>query len=234
MTLNVPALCKRRIEHCSGGLQAYSWPGDRRALLVHGWDASSLDFSVLVPLLARAGWGGFAYDAPAHGRSDGRTTDFLALGRVFNQVIADEGPFEAVICHSFGSVVALHNLAETGALPGAAIVSGGAPTSLKNAFEIFTEPLQLAPRVWAHLDRRITARLGRPSSEFSITRVLRRMEGDVLLIHDHQDGMVPFEAARRLHQAARRADLVQTNGVGHRGWLKHEPTLERVVGFLNS
>lgn len=156
------------------------------------------------------------------------------MGQVFNQVIAEHGPFEAVVCHSFGSVVALHNLAENGARSNAVIVSGGAPTSLDQAFEIFTKPLQLSSQVWSHLNCRITNRLGRPSSDLSVTRALRRLESDILTIHDRRDRMGPFQSARLLTQAARNPELVQTIGLGHRGWLKHEPTLKRVVGFLDS
>lgn len=214
-------------------LQAYEWNGDRRALFVHGWGASSADFSGLIRKISQAGWGGLVYDAPAHGRSEGSTTDFLELGAAFRRVRQAHGPFDAVIGHSLGSAVVLYQLAQSGDQAPNFIISGGAPASLKQVFTYYADQLDLTPEVWEDLQRRIKRRLGQPASAFSITDSIQELDADLLLVHDHEDKYFPIDTAHRLRAAASEVRLIETNGLGHRGWLKNGQVLSDVVSFLS-
>lgn len=233
MRHTLPFLRAVRVGHLEGSLQAYDWPGDRRVLLVHGWDGNSADFVSLIASLSRAGWGGMVYDAPAHGMSDGSTTDFLDLEEAFRGVLSQNGPFDAVVAHSFGAVVALHQLEESGEPIPRRIIAVGAPASLAQSFQVFTEPLHLAPAVWENLDQRIERRLGQSAGKVSAIQASSNLQAEMLFIHDRDDGMVPAEAARRLSRTARQSELMLTSGLGHRGWFQHQPTLDAVVSFLS-
>lgn len=222
-----------RIRDDGHELQAYQWEGSVRALLVHGWDSSSADFSDLIPRLAEAGWGGLAYDGPAHGRSEGETTDFLRLGSTFRRIVRAHGPFDAVVSHSFGSAVVLDQLAQGEAPVPQSIVVGGAPASLAQVFSYYADQLDLAPEVARDLSRRIEGRLGRSADEIRLTESIRELEAEALIVHDHGDKYFPIDSARRLRDAAGEARLIETHGLGHRGWLKDQGILSAVIEFLS-
>ncbi len=214
-------------------LQAYRWSGSRRVLLVHGWDSSSADFSALIPRLARAGWGGLAYDGPAHGRSDGTNTDFLKLGATFRRMVGEHGPFDAIISHSLGSAIVLDQLAQNDARIPGSIVVGSAPASLDQVFNYYFDQLGLAPEVVENLNWRIARRLGRSADEISMADAIEDLDTEILIVHDREDKYFAINSARRLRNAAREASLIETEGLGHRGWLKDERTLTAIADFLN-
>jgi pimeloyl-ACP methyl ester carboxylesterase len=221
-----------RMDHHERELHGYAWEGKKRVLLVHGWDADSTDFATLIPRLQRAGWGGLAYDAPAHGKSDGVRTDFLDMGIALRGILERYGPFEAVLGHSFGAAVAMYQLSQLNGQTPPLVISGGAPTSLIQVFEIYFERLRLSQAVRQDLYWRIEHRLGQPAGEISVTRAVRGLDSELLVIHDRMDPLIPFETAKKLTEAAPNARFLPTKGLGHRGWLRDGSVHDRILRFL--
>ena len=88
-------------------------------LLVHGWDGSARDMSDIALALDRAGARIVALDLPAHGFSEGEKLSAEDAAAAILAVAAKEGPFAAVIAHSFGcpsTVLALEGGLETNAV----------------------------------------------------------------------------------------------------------------------
>lgn len=225
-------LTSHRIAHRAGSLQAYSWPGKRRILLVHGWDAAAGDFATIIGRLQDAGWGGLTYDAPAHGRSDGTVTDFLDLGAAFRRALWQHGPFNAILGHSFGAAVVLYQLGQRAEPAPGRLVLGGAPTSLDQIFEIYADRLKLAPAVRRALNAGITSRLGRPAADFSVLAAIGGLSTHCLIVHDRADPLIPVAAAHELTRASGQAQLLQTRGLGHRGWLEDADAFAAILDFL--
>lgn len=221
-----------RLGHQRRVLQGYRWPGDRRLLLVHGWDSDSSDFATLIPRLQRAGWGGLTYDAPAHGLSGGDQTDFLDMGDAFRAILDSQGPFDGVLAHSFGSAVALYQLSQYNGRTPPLVVSGGAPNSLIQVFQIYFERYRLTQPVRRDLFRRIEKRLGRPPQSISITGATAELSAHLLILHDRDDPLIPFETGERMRHAAPEAHFLPTRGLGHRGWLRDGDVHERILAFL--
>jgi pimeloyl-ACP methyl ester carboxylesterase len=55
----------------------------------------------------------------------------------------------------------------------------------------------------------------------------------VLVVHDREDPVIPFDDARRI-AAATGAQLLATSGLGHRAVLRDEGVLQRIAGFLTA
>lgn len=232
LTPHVPALMPHTIPYAGGELAAYRWPGEKRALLVHGWDSNSADFNSMIEQLDSAGWGGLVYDAPAHGRSDGVHTNFVDMGRALHEVYRREGPFEAVIGHSFGAAVALYQASALGSDGPDHLILGGAPSSLTLVLDYYADQLQLASSVRADLIRRIGERLGNEMAQYDLLSAAAEFNAEMLLVHDEDDLYFDPESARRLARAASSAQLLLTQGLGHRGWLQDETVLYDITRFL--
>jgi pimeloyl-ACP methyl ester carboxylesterase len=61
------------------------------------------------PLLS-AGYRAVAYDQPAHGESDGKMTNMLEIAPTMDILVRKEGNFDAVIAHSFGTLITSYSL----------------------------------------------------------------------------------------------------------------------------
>jgi len=55
-----------------------------------------------------------------------------------------------------------------------------------------------------------------------------------LMFHDTADNVTPIEDSRAIAQAWKSAQLVETEGLGHRGALQSEKIHDQVVAFMQS
>ncbi len=74
-------------------------------LLVHGWGGSARSMQALVEPLRASGCNVIAFDAPAHGASQGRQTTLLNVAASLRGIAGEIGPLHAVVGHSFGGMV---------------------------------------------------------------------------------------------------------------------------------
>ncbi len=81
----------------------YRWgDGARPVLLVHGWESRASRYAKVVTRLLELGHSPLAFDAPGHGESEGDSTTLIEYRDAIGQLHDAQGPFEAVVAHSFG------------------------------------------------------------------------------------------------------------------------------------
>lgn len=85
-------------------IATYGWgePGPT-VLLVHGWGGHAGQLTALVAPLRAAGLRVVAFDAPAHGASEGRRTDVAQMARAVGVVAGASGPLSGAVAHSIGA-----------------------------------------------------------------------------------------------------------------------------------
>src|SRR5271169_5046170 len=95
-----------RIPFDGGELAVTTW-GDQapRVLLMHGWGGARAQMTGLVDPLLSAGYSVVAYDQPAHGESDGMMTNLLEIAPTMDLILKRHGNFDAIIAHSFGTLI---------------------------------------------------------------------------------------------------------------------------------
>src|SRR5215216_821091 len=95
-----------------GGELAVSTWGDSgpAVLLMHGWGGARAQMTGFVDPLLAAGYRVIAYDQPAHGESDGKMTNLLEIAPTMNLIAEREGTFDAIIAHSFGTLITSYAL----------------------------------------------------------------------------------------------------------------------------
>jgi alpha-beta hydrolase superfamily lysophospholipase len=79
----------------------------KRVLLVHGWSGRGTQLFKIADELLKQGYSTISFDAPAHGKSPGKTTimvDFITTIEINKQF----GPFDAAIGHSLGGMSVLN------------------------------------------------------------------------------------------------------------------------------
>ena len=87
-------------------INGYRWnfPQDVKVLLLHGFGSAAYKFEAYAAPLIKKGYEVLAFDAPAHGNSEGKTVNAVEYAEMINKVIDLYGPIHKFIAHSFGGI----------------------------------------------------------------------------------------------------------------------------------
>ncbi len=211
------------------GRVAYTAEGFGPAvLLVHGWDGSPRDMSDIAAALERAGARVVTIDLPAHGFSEGEKLTAEDAAAAILAVAAKEGPFEAVIAHSFGSPSTV--LALEGGLKANAVVLFAPPLRQIDQFRRLGGRYGLEPDEIEELIRRLLASGSTMLQNDLGAKGAARAE-PLLIIHSSDDEMTPIEGARELAKAWPGAKLLEVEGLGHNLTMRDPAMVAAAVRF---
>src|SRR6185369_6040291 len=116
-----------RLPFDGGELAVTTWGTTGPAILsMHGWGGARAQMTGFVDPLLSAGYRVVAYDQPAHGESDGKMTNLLEIAPTMDLIAEREGPFHAIIAHSFGTLITSYALVNQNVLHPARLVYFGA------------------------------------------------------------------------------------------------------------
>src|SRR5215211_5895674 len=126
-----------RVPFEGGELAVTTWGEAPAVLLMHGWGGARAQMTGFVEPLLAAGYRVVAYDQPAHGESDGRTTNLLEIAPTMDLIAQREGNFHAVIAHSFGTLITSYALVKRNFPPPARLIYFGAFNKLLDSLPRF-------------------------------------------------------------------------------------------------
>jgi len=212
-----------------GRLRSFRWGQGPTILLVHGHGGSSAQLTPFVqPLLAR-GFSVIAYDAPAHGGSQGRYATLVSMGAALGEVLRQVGPVHGLITHSLGGAAACLAAKAGARIPRSVLIAP--PSDVQHWYERFVSDLALSPdqagRVRGVIERRLATEMGELRAELLGPHV----HAETLVIHDRHDKEVSLERGTHVARSIPGARLVTTEGLGHRRILKDERVIEMAVTF---
>lgn len=219
-------------------LKCYEWGhGDRTVLLVHGWESRGTAMRSFVPGLLKQGFRVVAFDGPAHGSSGGKMTNLPDFAGAVLAVIRQIGPVHAIIAHSFGGSTSVHTLAHLdNSLTLEKLVLVAVPASTRKVISNFTQLVNLPPPTVAAFHRLIHRKAhGLPFKELDVEHALDRAHvGEILVVHDKHDPLVPFDSAEAIFKHYDHVNLLITNGLGHFQLMKHPKVVDAVVEFVTA
>ncbi len=195
------------------GKVAYTTEGfGPTVLLVHGWDGSARDMSDIALALDRAGARIVTMDLPAHGFSEGETLSAEDAAAAILAVEAKEGPFAAVMAHSFGCPAM--TLALEGGLKTDAVVFFAPPLRQIDQFRRHAGRYGLSPVEIEEMIARLRA-AGSAMDQMDLAAKGAQRHEPLLIVHSTDDEMTPVEGSRELAEAWPGAKLLETEGLGH-------------------
>lgn len=222
-----------RIPFEHGQLAATVWGAGPAVLLMHGWGGARAQMTGFVDPLLAAGYRVVAYDQPAHGESSGETTNLLEIAPTMDLIAQREGPFHAILAHSFGTLITSYALVERNFPPPARLVYFGAFNRLLDSLQRFQVLAKIPDEVMEGLGAMIYENFGRGVLD-SITNesLAPQIEIPALMFHDRADNVTPVEDSRAVARVWKQARLIETEGFGHRGALQSKEIHEQVIRFL--
>jgi len=215
-------------------IRGHAWGQGPTVLLVHGWGGRGAQWRAFVPPLLARGFRVVIFDGPAHGDSDGRTTDVPEFARVIEALALREDGLHAMLAHSFGAVCAAFAAKRYVAVDKLAMISP--PSRLDDMTAIFQRALDMPASVVASMRRGIERRVAdlgpRVWREGSTHWNAGGFDFPGLIVHDRADRVVPFDQGLMIHEAWPNAELAAVDGLGHYRILKDPDVIERVIAFL--
>jgi pimeloyl-ACP methyl ester carboxylesterase len=173
-------------------------------------------------------------EAPAHGRSKGRTSSLpqfaRALEYVATKLTMNGVSIQGVIAHSLGSSAAA--FAQVRGLPAEKLVLISPPDRPRDFTHMFAQVFGLSERTRARMQRRIEAQEAAYMDAYASQRVAPQLKIPTLVVHDENDNVNPFTSATSWVSRVADAKLHSTQGLGHRKILRDKNAIDAVVTFV--
>ncbi|MFN7094206.1 MAG: alpha/beta fold hydrolase [Burkholderiales bacterium] len=216
-------------------LRGYIW-GDsgKQVILAHGWNSYALAMRELIVPLVECGFQVIAFDAPAHGHSEGIRTSGPQYRRCLAELLANFHPY-AIIGHSLGGICALSALQDLKQVETSKVITLAAPINSQALVKRFLEYTNLHRFSHHHFQRYIERHLEITPTQFDLQYLYPEgINYSGLIIHDLNDSVIPYAEALKLANIWPQAGLITTIGLEHSGVLKDGEIIKQIIEFIAS
>lgn len=204
--------------------------GAKKILLVHGWSGRGTQLVKFADAFIKAGFSTVSFDAPAHGKSSGKTTLMPEFVATILQLETQFGPFNAAVGHSLGGMSLLNSVKRGLQLERMVIIGSG--DIIQDIIDEFTDQLKLS-RKTGLLMRAHFEKSGETMDSYSSYIAAQKVNIPVLVIHDENDAEVSVDCASHIHKHLKKGELMITKGLGHRKILGNQNVIEATFNFIN-
>ena len=225
LTMSIPAINKEIVVYKYG-------KSDKKILLVHGWSGRGTQLVKIADALLKLGYSTISFDAPAHGKSKGKTTLLPEFIASILEIEKQLGPFDFAIGHSLGGMSIL-NAIEKGFKTNKAVTIGSGDI-IQDIIDDFVVKLKLKSTIGVKLRDHFETQFRVEMDSFSSSRVAKSVTIPILVIHDNDDTDVNVKAAHHIHKNLNNAELLITEGLGHRKILGNDAVLKNIIKFIQS
>lgn len=205
---------------------------NRKILLVHGWSGRGTQLFKIADELLLNGYSTISFDAPAHGKSEGKTTIMSEFIASILEIEKQFGPFEFAIGHSLGGMSVLNAIKDGLKVNKAVIIGSG--DIVQDILDEFTFKLGLKKEISNHLRDFFEEKYQVKMDDFSAYRAAQKIEIPVLVIHDHDDPEVLVKAGIHIHENLKNGSLFLTEGLGHRKILGNQNVIKKTLEFIKN
>lgn len=218
-------------------LRGYRWNkgGRQKILILHGMHSSSRNFERYVKPLVDKDMEVMAFDAPAHGYSDGSQVTVMQYREMVAHIFEAYGPIDGYLSHSFGGLAITLSFEILPPGPESKVVLIAPATETVTAIDIFFSFLGLKEKVRKLFDGIIIEKGGHSPDWYSVKRVISKINARILWFQDTNDEVTPMNDMKSIIDAAYpNIEFVITENWGHRRIYREQSVIDRSVEFLAS
>ncbi|MEL1244641.1 alpha/beta hydrolase [Flavobacterium sp. DGU11] len=202
----------------------------RKVLLVHGWSGRGTQLHSIADKLLKCGYSTISFDAPAHGKSEGKTSDMTEFIACILELEKQFGPFEHAVGHSLGAMSVLNSIKRGLKVKKAVLIGSG--DIIKDIMDDFSQKLGMNVATGELMIRMFEKKFGETINTYSAYIAAKDVVVPVLIFHDEDDADVPVSAAYHIKEHLANAELVVTKGLGHRKILGDSKVIKKIIQFL--
>lgn len=205
----------------------------KRLMILHGYESSCRKFDHHIAKSIKLGYEVIAFDAPAHGDSEGRTVHALQYADMIRQAIREFGTVDSFICHSFGGIALSLYLETEEHNEQTKIVYIAPATETTSAIDSFFSFLQLNEAIRPAFDQAIHNMSGKHPEHFSIKRAITNIKASILWIHDEEDQVTPFRDVQPIiNMQLPNVEFMITKGLGHNRIYRDNEVKRKLFSFI--
>jgi pimeloyl-ACP methyl ester carboxylesterase len=217
-------------------VRGYRWNHKKpyKVLILHGFNSQAYKFKHYIEPLIEKGYEVIAFDAPAHGRSTGKTVNALEYSEMIIQILRRYGPVNGFIAHSFGGMALALALEKTKHDSSTKAVLIAPATETTTAIDEAFKMLGINDaKIRKEFDNLVIEKSGQHPQWFSIKRAMKNISANVLWFHDEEDFTTPLSDAIKVQEKKfPNIEFIITKGLGHRRIYKDENVKKQVIDFL--
>ncbi|MFC3152254.1 alpha/beta hydrolase [Litoribrevibacter euphylliae] len=216
------------MDYQGNAIPIYQWGSGPTILTVHGWGGHSGQFRQLTQALVNAGYRVMAFDAPGHGRAEGKTTNAEEISEIIQQ-IAQQETLTGIISHSIGGLSS-HNALNAGAEAGFHVVLN-TPMCLSHIVHTFKHQLSLPSEV---IDQHKALMEQKFGDNFWGDYDLRNQSYHMpqFYSYDDKDHQVSLEVGKTLKSQIPTAEHRFTQALGHNKAVRDPEVIDAVKAFI--
>lgn len=223
----------KTISYKNNKVKVYEWGESKKAvLLIHGWAGRATQVAHLAEPLIAAGYKVYSFDAPAHGKSNGRHTHFLEFSEIILELNKQFPEIESIIGHSMGGSACIHAITQ-GFNPKKCIIIG-APANIDWVLKTFCEQINVSKKVVKIIKDHLERKFAQKFEELSLSSMVKNITTPGLILHCEDDVDAPVAGAHHIHKNWENSTLVRTKNLGHRRILKNKEVAQTIIDFLKS
>lgn len=215
-------------------IQCYRW-GDfsKYVLVVHGWAGRATQFRRFIKPLNIAGYSVLGFDGPAHGKSDGRTTNIREFEEVLKAIFEKQGVPEAIIAHSFGGGAVI--FAAANGLNVKKLINIASPSIGDEIIDTYLRAINGNQKTKAYFKKYVQTTYGKSFDEYTASYCIKEIKQplELMLVHDDGDRDVSMNHPLAVLKAYPMAKLLRTTGLGHTRILKDNEVIRQIVTFID-
>jgi hypothetical protein len=205
----------------------------KKVLIAHGFESASRVFGHYIAAFLKKGYEVIAFDAPGHGISGGKRLFITDYVRMLSAVEQNYGPFQSWMAHSLGGLALALSLEDMSMDRDCRLVLVAPEPGIAQAFDEWASELRLPAELLLEVEEYIKEISGHPLAWYSLKRVIGSLGGNVLVVQDEGDAVVPLGEAKAIQQERHpNIRFIFTTGLGHKKVYKDQEVLDRIVDFL--
>jgi len=211
----------------------YHWNGKGpKIMLMHGWSGRATNFYLIIEALIRLDYDIYAFDAPAHGKSRGLTTNLPEFIVTLDSLLKHWGPFEVILGHSGGAFASSHVCAKHPEIQKLILISPF--DKVIDLFKKYFELIGLGERAQKLMLDFFHRKTNKKISDFSSSISVQSINANCMIIHDKNDREVELYNSINIENNLKKGKLIITSGLGHRRILRDDIVINDIVNFLKS
>ena len=217
-------------------VNGFRWNQGRpqKILILHGFGSSAHNFHNYIAPLITKDYEVIAFDAPAHGNSEGDRINAVQYSEMIEKVDELFGPINGYIAHSFAGIALSLAMEKSNHQEDTRIVFIAPATETTTAIEGAFKMLKINNKQVRDLFHKIIfEKSGHTTEWFSIKRAMNNIKATVLWIHDELDDITPLADALKVKSANfPNIRFLITNGLGHKKIYRDNNIRNEVIDFL--
>ncbi|MDP1844826.1 MAG: alpha/beta fold hydrolase [Sediminibacterium sp.] len=218
-------------------VRGFQWkhtnPAAKKILIVHGFSSYVYKFEQYVAGLKKEGFEVLAFDAPAHGISEGKKINAVIYRDTILAIENNFGPIYGIVAHSMGGLAAALALEQFNLTIKRKLVLIAPATETRTAINNFFTIIPAEPKIITAFETLIVKLAQRPISYFSVARVAKLSLAHTLWVHDQEDNICTFsDVEPLLKEQIPMLEFLITKGLGHNQVYKEQHIREQIIHFL--